>query len=973
MNKKKKKFLNRYTFLIALMFIIFSIILGKLIYLQVIKYDDYKDMANNRSRRFVAENAPRGIIYDQNGNILATSVQSYTITFTSTDESNTSFYGTMAKVFDILNTRGEAIEDDMQLKLDENNNYYFDFNTSDAASIKALNVRFKKDRGLDEILKKKLFPGNKGDLTSAQQNQLDDALYGYSPEDTFYYMIESYKMYEMLNPSSKEEREKYENMNGKDILALILKSYSLQDVRKYLVIKDAIKMQSFKGYKPVTLANVKKETSFIFYQKLNDLPGIDVSTEPVRSYPYKNLASSVIGYIGAIDGSAEARYTEKGYDVSTDKIGKSGIESAFESVLKGTKGGTTVMVNSKGRKTEELFRLEPSPGMNVQLTIDKNIQYSAETSLKGVLEGLQSEGFIDQGVDVRNATRGAVVVQEVKTGRILALSSFPDFDPNVFSTPGALTSELSKTYFPNNSQLEEFGKNFIAKQGLNKTVDDLFPKNKDGIREDRYDLYPKALYNYATLGLTPPGSTFKPLTSVAALSEGVITTSETMQTKTYFDKYPDIFGNLKPEDEATPAITDIRRALAVSSNYFYYDCAIRMYKKYAPTEKADVADKVKGLDTLSQYAWKMGLGSDPNSTQKVGTGIELAENFGQVYNFQSFKSNTINMINFNLVQYAEAGSFAGRGSFPAMDLAVNSDDSEKLAAAKKKLKQMVKDKLNEVGTRDIRGDFETFNKAVRPVVQEIYDNSPKYQANVAGANVSPKTAVDKASYEISNYVIYSVSLEIMSATQIAYGAIGQGMDTFTPLQLVGYISTLVNGGTRYRAHLVDKVTDREGNVVQEYKPEVLDKIDIPTEYLDAIKTGMNMANTAEGGTASSVFAKFPIASGGKTGTATFRSDQSEYGREAFGVYVSFAPLDDPQIAVCVLLYDGGHGYFGANVAKAVYETYFRDQLKAMGYAPANSYTLDPPLADIKNTTSGDSGSAAGAAETTNATGGTDGQ
>ncbi|WP_238882115.1 penicillin-binding transpeptidase domain-containing protein [Clostridium sp. YIM B02551] len=951
MNKKKNKFFNRYTALISIMFIIFGVILGKLIYLQVYKYADYKDMSNNRSRRFVAENAPRGIIYDENGNILATNVQSYTITFTSTDESNASFYDTMNKTFKILNDNGEKIEDDMQLKIDANKNYYFDFNVSDAESIKALNIRFKKDRGLDDKLKKKLFPKKTSDLTSSEQNQLDEAIYKYSPEDTFYYMIESYNMYEMLKPASKDETKKYQAMSGKEILALLLKSYSLEDVRKYMVVKDAIKMQSFKGYKPVTLATIKKETSFIFYQRLNDLPGIDVSTEPVRSYPYGSVASAVLGYIGSIDGGTQARYEEKGYDVSTDKIGKAGIESAFESILKGTKGGTTVKVNSKGRKTEELFKLEPSPGMNVHLTIDKNIQYSAEKSLQSTLQNLRDAKVtndVNGSVDLTNATRGAVVVQEVKTGRILALASYPSFDPNIFSTPGALTQEISKQYFPRNEQYEAFASDFILRQGLNKTVDDLFPKNKDGIREDRYDLYPKPLYDYATFGLTPPGSTFKPLTSVAALQEGVITPGYTIQTKKYYDLNTDIFGDTKPEDEATPAMTDLKRALAVSSNYYYYNAAIRMYKKYAPSEKdSTIAQKVQGLDMLAKYAWQTGLGSDPNGTQKSGTGIEIPENFGQVYNFQSFKNNTINLINFNLVDYAKSGAFPGRQSIVKMDLGLNTDDSDKLADAKKKVKQMVKDELNQVGTKDIRGDFDNFYKALIPAVQEIYDNSPTYQQSVSNSNVSAKSAVNSAAREIANYVIYSVSTELMSATQIAYGAIGQGMDTFTPLQLVGYISTVVNGGTRYKAHLVDKITDKDGKVVEEFKPEVLNKIDISPENLAAIKLGMNMANTADAGTASSVMNKFPISSGGKTGTATFRQDQSEYGREAFGVYVTFAPLDDPQIAVCTVLYDGGHGYFGANIAKAVYETYFRDQLKAMNYTPEYDYTLNPPLADVK--------------------------
>ena len=117
--------------------------------------------------------------------------------------------------------------------------------------------------------------------------------------------------------------------------------------------------------------------------------------------------------------------------------------------------------------------------------------------------------------DSNNATRGAVVVINVKTGKILALASNPDFDPNVFVT-GTLTDELYERYF--NPDLEKFGNQLIAELPIpGKTVDDLFPLDKNGIRQDYYDLYPKPFFNYATQGLSSVGSIFKPFTAIAAL------------------------------------------------------------------------------------------------------------------------------------------------------------------------------------------------------------------------------------------------------------------------------------------------------------------------------------------------------------------------------------------------------------------------------------------------------------------------
>ncbi|MDZ4965113.1 penicillin-binding protein, partial [Clostridium perfringens] len=158
-------------------------------------------------------------------------------------------------------------------------------------------------------------------------------------------------------------------------------------------------------YRAVTIAsNIKKDTAFVIYQKLNDLPGIDVREEPIRYYPYNNLASSSIGYLSSIDGSKEANYELRGYDVSSDLIGVAGIESSFEDQLKGVKGGTTVKGNSKGRVTEELFKLDSYPGNNVHLTINKDVQYAAEQAMKDTMERIKGSA--------PNATRGSVVAIE---------------------------------------------------------------------------------------------------------------------------------------------------------------------------------------------------------------------------------------------------------------------------------------------------------------------------------------------------------------------------------------------------------------------------------------------------------------------------------------------------------------------------------------------------------------------------------
>lgn len=956
--------IDRYKILIGIMIIVFVSIVVRLVYLQVFNYDEYKQRADTRSMRFLSEQAPRGKIYDSNGDILATNRQTYTLTFTETDESKKNFYTTIDKVYAILKQNNQAILDNFKLRIDENGKLYFD------VSGDAEKLRFLKDRGLGDEVKNTLYKNKEGDLTAEEEDKIDQELLKITPEQAFDYLVKEYTLYDVLNPN-EEEAKAYTKMKPEEITNIILKKYSLQDIRGYMVVKDAIKMQSFSGYKPVTIAkDINKDTAFIFYQRLNDLPGIDVSIEPMRYYPYDELGASVLGYVASINGDQKAKYEARGYDASTDLIGKAGIEAAFENELKGVKGGTTVKVNSSGRKTDELYDLESYPGNNVHLTIDKDIQYSAETSMKSVLDYLQNRNP-DPRINTKNATRGAAVAIEVDTGKILALVSEPGFNPNEFAK-GELDPAVAKEYFQ--PDYEAFAQQLISRNGLNKTVDDLFPKNsKTGLREDVYDLYPKRFYNYATLGMIPPGSTFKPITSVAALEEGVITPSSTVYAngENFGQTYPEIFGKNPanwPRDKNYTGTADLYTALQHSSNSYYFDSAVKMYYKNGGDPYGDGRYKkssIEALDSIAKYAWQFGLGVDPNSDQKASTGIEISENFGQVYNFESYKKQTISLMRFTLVDSLEKGTFVNSSSpdFPQVNIGVNDRDSKELAAAKESIKKDVEDSLNKIGDGNTV-DEKALSEALTKDFKNLYNIYPEYQESVKNfGGIKAKDEDEKVDKAINltvqktvAWVVGDIAYQIVSPRNLTDSAIGQSISNFTPVQLASYVATLANGGTRYKTHLVDKITDAQGNLVEEFKPEVLNKVDMSKATLDAVKEGMRRVNEEQGGSASSIMSGFPIITGGKTGTATFRNDQSDFGRTDYGVYISFAPLDNPKVAVVTVLYDGGHGFYGSYIARAVYETYFRDQLKKdyPGYKPTNidgvpyDYSLNPPLENIKD-------------------------
>lgn len=941
---EKKKKISRYTVLALILFFILSVIGIRLSYLQIVRYDEFKDKANVSATRFISETAPRGKIYDKNGTMLAANKQTYTITYTKNDDDNNTFFPTMKELFKLLKENGESIQDNMQLKIGDNNEIYFEYKTDDDKSRKAEELRFKKDRGYGDFLK-----NNDDDLKDSeelndeQEEKLDKQILEKSPEETFYYLVKNYNLIGMIDDDYMEKDKKaiYSKMDGKELTQMILdKGYSLSDIREYMLVKDAIKMQSFSGYKAVTIAeNLKKDTIMIIYQKLNDLPGINVSNTPIRYYPFHNLASSVLGYVSSIDSSQKDKYELRGYDASSDIIGKAGIESSFEDQLKGVKGGTTVKVNSKGRTTEELFKLESYPGNDVHLTIDSNVQYAAEQALQDAMNNQQSGEY-------KNATRGALVAVDVNTGKIISLVSLPNYDPNIFTATDKASSDLVSSYF--NPDIDTFGRNFIQKMGVNKTMDELFPE-ENGRRTDPHDIFPRNTYNYATMSLIPPGSTFKPLTAVAGIESGAIDTGTVILDTGEFNIHPETFGaGFNPsgieymQGHVTLGDVNLKKAIAESVNYYFYETAYRMYMKSGAN--------ISALDSIAKYAWQFGLGVDPKGNAKASTGIEIKENFGQAYNFTSWKTRTISSAKFEIVNYLESGSYKGINSFIPFDFKISDDDNEKVADAKKSIKDKITENLNKVGTDEALMSHDEFAKSVKDDIRTIMDNSDRYKQNVAasGRNVNLDNQVSIIAESLAQFTINDKPGEITTPGQLVYASIGQSMNNFTPLQLVSYIATLANGGTRYKLHLVDKITDAEGNIVQQFDPEILNKAKMSKTTQNAIKEGMEAVNTEEGGTASSVFSNFPIKTAGKTGTADSSADQKEIGRAPYATYVSYAPAENPQIAVAAVVFDGGHGGNISTAVRAVFEAYFRDEIikNYPNYAGSSEtfkkYVLDNP-------------------------------
>lgn len=325
-----------------------------------------------------------------------------------------------------------------------------------------------------------------------------------------------------------------------------LTNYSLEDARKIIAVRYGIEENGYTAMRAYTISeNISEESVLIFEEQNNSFPGMAIEKTPIRSYTYGKLASHVLGYVGKI--SSEEYNSLEGYSIS-DYIGKTGIEYAFEGYLKGQDGIKQTDMSIDGTITGEYITEGAVSGDDVTLTIDANIQDVAEKSLKELIEKIRNGGF----GRVYDAKSGAVVALNVKTGEVIAMSSYPDFEPQLFI---------------------------------------------DGISTEKWDEYTKgersALLNRTIQSAYAPGSVFKMATAIAGLESGAITNTETIYDSgvyyyggsswrcwTYTD-YGVGHGSL-----------NVAGAIKHSCNYFFYETAKRM-----------------GIDTLVKYATYLGLGS----------------------------------------------------------------------------------------------------------------------------------------------------------------------------------------------------------------------------------------------------------------------------------------------------------------------------------------------------------------------------
>ena len=322
---------------------------------------------------------------------------------------------------------------------------------------------------------------------------------------------------------------------------------NILEAYKIMVVRYEISRNGYSSIRPVTIAkDVSRESAVKLGEQSIYFPGISATNEPMVSYPSGSLASHILGYVGNIT-ETELDGREDTYGIN-DVIGKVGIQYVFEEYLGGKDGIKQLDMSVDGTITDEYITQEAVAGSDVILTIDANLQAATEKALANNIKKIASGGFSKRS----DAKAGAAVVMNVKTGEILAMASYPDYEPELFV---------------------------------------------NGISQKKLDEYNKGdnIFNRAISGVYAPGSTFKMITAIAGLETGVITPTEKINDIGVYKKAHEPACWIWNSYGMSHGWLNVTEAITHSCNYFFYEVGYRAT-----------------IDNIAKYAKYYGLGEKTN-------------------------------------------------------------------------------------------------------------------------------------------------------------------------------------------------------------------------------------------------------------------------------------------------------------------------------------------------------------------------
>lgn len=918
--------------LVLLFAVLFFILLQRLFSLQIIHGQEYADNFNLSITRERTIKSTRGNIRDRNGQLLAYNQLSYSVTledngtYDSTREQNLTLNYVAYELLKILQNNGESTDISFYIDIDDNGEYVF------TASGFTLN-RFKADvYGEAEI------DALKDDQINATAQEMMDYMCG---EDRF-------GLVNNENPYTSEELESHG----------LPESFTQEETLEITKIRYILSTNSFQKYIPVTIAtNVSEETVAEVTERKDKLQGVDIAEDSIRVYDDAEYFANLIGYTGKASAEELEALKEERDDYSTDAIvGKSGVEQIMETQLQGQDGSEKVLVDRMGKilDIDEESKVDPVAGNDVYLSIDKDLQKAAYDILEQKIAGILVENIINaktfeyvQGMNTADIKTPIYdVYYALIENSVLDINHFAEEDAtaleqtvynlfqqrqsSVFSEIEAeLTSENPAAFADLSAEMQEYQEYIvndfltdetgILSQGAIDNSDSVYQAWQDhtismkdfltyaagenwidisrfsaeGEYLDSSEVY-SALADYLTESLSDDEGFSKIIykymlqsdmisgTQLCLLlyDQGVLEADETTYNALASGSMRayDFMNNKISNLEITPAqlaldpcsgsvvITDVKTGETLACvTYPGYDnnrLANNMDSEYFNHLQEDLSNPFYNKATQETRA--------PGSTFKILTAVAGIEE-GIVTNGYGVVCD--GAFHFpNSSDYVLCNNGIGHGYMSVVNGIANSCN----------------DFFGQVGY-DLGIDSNgVFSDSLG--METLTKYAEMFRMN------------EKSGLEIDETAPQMASVDVVRSS------IGQSDASYTTSQLARYVTTIASRGISYDLTLFDKITDADGNVLEDYSPEVKGDLDVSDSTWSTVHEGMRGVASRN-----AVLSSLDVAVAGKTGTA-----QEDLSRPSHGLFIGFAPYEDPEIAMAVRITNGYSSGNAVSVANDIF-------------------------------------------------------
>lgn len=927
----KDGFINIITSRITVLVIFFLALGTILVYtvfnLQIVHGEEYLNNFQLTIRKERSIASTRGNIYDRNGNLLAYNELAYSVTLEDVYESgkgkNAALNDTIYRLIGIIEKNGDSIVNDFNIILNTNNE--FEFNVTDSKLL-----RFIADVYGEKYV---------SDLKYAQQTATADEIISY------------------LAGESRYAIGGYSEENPKEFI--VGQGYSKKELLEIVTVRYAMSANSYTKYIPTTVAtDVSEKTVAVVMENLDTLDGVQIAEDTIRKYTDAVYFSQILGYTGKVSTEEleELQKQDSSYTQS-DIVGKAGIEQTMETTLQGKKGSETVYVDSLGKVIETSDRKEPVAGYDVYLSIDKDLQEAVyhilEQKLAGIL--LTKIQNIKEYSPGANATRSDIVIPIYDVYHALINNSVIDISH--FETPQAqeneravyeqylkkkqaviekLREELETGHTPYNklSQEYEVYESFIVSSLLYKNK--MILENEIDTNDATYIAWTKD----ETISLA------EYLEYCIAQNWVDVTTlnldSQYADSDEIFAKIVDIIlENLESNAEFDKRLYRYMiKSDMISGKQI---CSILLEQNLVELDEEEETQFLSGKESAYIFMTNRIRNLDITPAQLAldpyGASVVITDvNNGDVLALVSYPSYDNNRmangvdadyyaqlnadLSSPLLNYATQQRTAPGSTFKMVSATaglqegvINTNTIIKCNGIFEKITPSPRCWIYPRGTHgnlNVTGGIEnSCNIFFYEVGYRLGTEGDRYNSDLGLEKLAKYAELyglsEKSGVEISEYQ------PKVSDFDAVRSAIGQGTHNYTTVGLARYVTAVANSGTCYNLTLLDKVTDRDGNLVKEYEAEVRNTIDLSETSWSAIHKGMRRVVEKK-----SYYANFPIAVAGKTGTA-----QESTSRPNHALFVGYAPYEKPEIAIAARVAFGYSSDYAAQIAQDVIKYYYQ--------------------------------------------------